>query len=420
MIMYREKNRKFLAVFLVCATAIAVVTWTLSEKFIGGGVLALAVNLAVALGIAFLFERYLESMLNRSIDFIMEKIARVAEGDLTQRFKEDPDDCLPYGLSFHLEEMMRSFRENVGGLWKSSVQLSRQLSQFIGDIQEALREFRAEVEYLTNIVRNFEAVRIETLEVAKQVAGLKVNVAHDSGVMGQSLQVTQNMQEEIDRNWERIRAISGNIEEIYKLSGHYTSMLHEFQAVFQGIKSVGKTLAEISTESSLIKLNASIDAANEQTSAENYTKITEELQTLLGRLNDLVQESNAVSAMAKYQLSVVSGRLEAGEKNLKIGLADNSRIDDLMRAISESCRTSAGNFSAVFDDIKRIDALIGSVDGKIGEFGRSIKLSTDNFDKLKSSAQMTLLKFNQIEEKAGSIGKGLDQLDSFSQRFKIG
>jgi YbbR domain-containing protein len=53
------------------------------------------------------------------------------------------------------------------------------------------------------------------------------------------------------------------------------------------------------------------------------------------------------------------------------------------------------------------------------EFSKTIKTSIDRFDKLKSDTQITLLKFNQLEEKIEGIKDNLKKLETFKDSFQI-
>src|SRR3989339_1670290 len=109
----RETNRKTLFLFILCAAAAEVLAWTLREKFIDNLWAALVAGLLAAAGVAWLVNRYLEFRLNASVDAVIAKVRRMAGGDLTQRFKEDPDDALPYGLSLELGRLAAFYRETV-------------------------------------------------------------------------------------------------------------------------------------------------------------------------------------------------------------------------------------------------------------------------------------------------------------------
>jgi len=53
------------------------------------------------------------------------------------------------------------------------------------------------------------------------------------------------------------------------------------------------------------------------------------------------------------------------------------------------------------------------------EFTGSIKGAAGRFDKLRADAQITLLRFRQLDERAHAIRESLKELDGFKNLFQI-
>ncbi len=415
----REINRKVLFVFILCAVSITSANWVIHEKFITDARMAYFVNCAIALCIAFLYNKYLESRLNSSIDMLMDKIRSISRGDLTQRFKEDPDDVLPYGLSFELGEMMKFFRESIGGLWKLSALLVKQLDQLVIATQEALDEFKSEVSYLASIGQNLESVRNETIELARKFSDLNVNANSDLIAMEQADKTNNDKTNKIKGYKSLISKIADDMDDFSFLTDNLDSVLGDFQELSQNISEIHESMASISTESGLVKLNASIDAAQKQTNERNYQTLILEVENVLEKISTIAHTSNGVSTFAENRISELSKNLKSTKKSLKIGSKDTEKVEKFFEIINEQSLKAATVNKAAFEKIRNLCVLMDTVNIKREIFSKTIKTSIDHFDKLKSDTQITLLKFSQLDNKIEVIKENLKNLDEFKNSFQI-
>ncbi len=415
----RELNNKILFVFLLCAVTIVTVTWVLGEKFIPDARLAYFINLAVAVGIAFLLARYLEKKINTSVDTLMMKIRKITQGDLTQRFKEDPEDPLPYGLSYELGEMMKFLRERVGGLWKVSALLIKQLDLFIASTMEALDEFRSEVEYFSQIGSNLEEVRSKTMEINKKFADLDVNTSSNLVAIEQVNRSNKNSRDALSKYKNLIHTVSNDLEDFNHMTHNLDQGLRDFFNLINQITHLDKTIKGLSTESELVKLNASIDAVQENANQINYQKLIKETELIIDKINAISADSSQSSTIVENKIGDLFTKVKSSKETVERSLDDTAKVELLLDSINEHTLEASTVYAALFDKVANLNTLMAEAHVRRKGFSDTVKVSIDQFDKLKSEAQITLLKFNQLEYKIEGIKNNLKILETFKNSFQI-
>ena len=415
----RETNRKILFVFMLCAATIVAVTWTVAEKFIPNARVAFFVNLLAALCIAWLFERYLEAKLNSAIDFIIGKIRRVSQGDLTQVFKEDPDDILPFGLAYELGEMMKSFRENIGKLWKTSSLLVKQLNMFISSAQKVLEEFRAEVEFLSKVRASIEDVRSDTAELIKRLSALKVNAGSDMTLMKHVKESSAAANEGFAKGKEVHKQLLENCTNLRDSLSHLQEALEGFVELSRQAGVIEKAMSDLTTQTGLIKLNAAIDATQQHPDTENYTKIVEETRKIVDGINKLSEQSATMAYLSDEKIKQFADEIEQRRVDMKKGLDDVNKSSQLLRILQEKGAAASSGFLQVREHISELYMLLKHVDTQVSKFNDVIKASEGNFDKIYSDTNITLLKFNELGSKIDQIRDNLRQLEEFNRLFQI-
>lgn len=416
---YREHNRVVLFSFLMCGAAIVALTWTISTKFIGNTLIALAVNIGVGLVVAYLFERYLESRMNRSVDALILKLGRVRQGDLTQRFKEEPDDTLPYGLSLELGRVMDFLRDKMGMLWKTSATLIRQLGQLIESSQEALSEFRSEVEYLSSIGQNLESVRNDISTISKTVSDLQVSSANDIAAIASANQATMSSVADVQMRQNVMTTMIGTVNDLEALSASFSGFIADVTAVSRKVEVVGKSIAELSNQSGLIKLNASIDASQEVVSRDNYVKLVAEIERMLEKISSITQESIDASSFADARIADLNDRLVKGSVRITKGRTATDQADRLLHTVAAHFVETASIFGNAVDGAQSLRDAITKTDQSATTITIAIRDSVTRFDRLRADTQITLLKFGALETKIESIRETLKKLEEFKNLFQI-
>jgi hypothetical protein len=417
---HRERNPRLTLLFALCGACIAAVTWTISEKFIAHAVLALAVNAVAGVVVALLFKRYLETKLAESVEFLAGKVGQVGRGDLTQRFKEDPEDILPSGLAYNLGEMMKFLRENVGGLWKVASALTRELGQFIASTEEALKEFRDEIESLGGVGHDLESVRREAMETVKNVSALKVNAGNDIGILEKVNTAFRSVPEEVERNRSALKRLSADIEYLQGTVANIRNFLANFSELSAKLGSVEKSLADLRTESNVVTLNAAIDSTRERGDDSTAATLVAEAGELAKRVAAITQESRSTLGQSGGTVKELVEKLNDGAESMRKNLDALRRSHAQLGVAGEKSVSVASNYSIVYDHVGNLAGLVGTMDKTALNFSRIVRQSTDSFDKLHSDAQITLVRFNELETKIGTIQEKLRHLEEFKKQFTIG
>lgn len=418
--MSREKNRTMVYVFVLCALSIVLVTWTLAEKFIPDARVALFVNLCVAALIGILFENYLESRTNNSVDFLIGKLQRVSKGDLTQVFKEDPDDVLPYGLSFQLNEMMKYFRENVGNLWKTSSLLVKQLNMFLDAAREVLDEFRGEVQQLGTVRESLTAVRADIAQMLKRLSAVRVNTGSGMIVMEQLGESSESTVAETTTGRELLDTILRDIRGIDDTLGHVGDVVQNFTQLSQKSAAIEKSMINLTNEANLVKLNVAIDSSQQQTNEQNYRKLAEEARTIAEQIAAISQESGSAFGAIESRVRELVAAMEQGRTGLKKGLDSVSKSAGLLESVKERCVGASTGYGTVLEHVRGLNGLLGQMDTTATNLAETARRAEGVFDKFHSDSRITLLKFDQLGGKIEAIEDNVRQLEEFNRLFEIG
>ena len=175
----RELNKPLFWIVLYSNLATALVVWVLCEKFFTASAWAFLAGLVAASCMALAFTLFLDFRLNRSADFVMQKLEKMKEGDFRVRFKEEPDEILPFGINLYLDRLAQNTRSEIGGIWKVSLGLTRQLSRLLVGLEAGEKQSRAVGERLQHFQNALQNTNDRLLPLVRNVEKFKVQVPRD-------------------------------------------------------------------------------------------------------------------------------------------------------------------------------------------------------------------------------------------------
>ncbi len=402
----------------MCAFSITGTAWIVSEKFIKNSSLALLVNIGIAAVIAFLFGKIIESKLNRSIDFLMQKLDRVSNGDLTQRFIEDSQDLLPYGLSFKLGTMMTFFRSKIGGLWRVAVDLIHQIEAFKKTATENCASYQNEVNTLNHSTEHLNQMRQHVTDLSKKIADGKVIMHQHLQFIHHAVQTSAESTTQIKENIKHPKNMRESISKATLLVKNTHTLLKDYQSIGRQISGIQAALAGLASESKLVRLNSDIDISQTE-SKINPEQVVIETQRILSKVSELAQESGNLTAVLEYATSQILSDLDKESEQLALASRQVTYMESLLNTLNGNQSALHVRFLTLQEDMEEMNDFIQFLDQQYTAFYSHVKALTDRFGKLKVNAQQNLLKFNRMECRLDDIQDALAKLDTFKNQFHI-
>ena len=319
------------------------------------GVLATSFNATLDNTRGLLQSRAERDSIQRSIMRLLEEVSTVAEGDLTREaaVTEDITGAIADSFNFMIVELRRI----IGQVKNVSLQVATAASttRNSSDTLVHKAELQSEQIHLTSQALQQMASSIQEVS---QGAMMSASVAQQSLVNAR--QGAKAVQDTI-KGMQRIR------EQVQETSGH----IRRLGESSQEIGEIVQLIDEIADQTSILALNASIQAATAGDAGRGFAVVAEEIEQLAERasqatakITNLVKSiqagtNEAIAAMEENNREVVDGSklaLQAGQSLTEIENV-SARLADLIQTISQASRRqtdSSETLSKAMTDISHI------------------------------------------------------------------
>jgi twitching motility protein PilJ len=321
--------------------------------------------------------------LEQSIRKLMIEVSEVANGDLTVQAEVSPE------MTGAIAESFNSMTRELRSLIKQVKDVTYQVSISANAINDTTGQLAAGSEaQASQIARTTSAITNMTFQIQEvsENASLSAQVAAES--LGNARYGTKAVQDNINA----MNSIRNQVQETAK-------RIKKLGERSQEISQTVSLIDDLSDRTSLLALNASLQAAAAGDAGIGFAIVAEEVERLAERSNRLTQQIGALAQTIQVETKDVVASMEETIHEVVVGstLADkagqtlveieqvSTRLAELLQSISESANRqakSSEDISNAMDNISKVTELVQKGAKRAAD---SVKLLVDLSDELRGS-----------------------------------
>ena len=388
---------------------------TSNAKSIGQATIILTL---IAAFVAILIGGFISGGIGRTIKKMLKTINQASEGDLTARFNTKRNDEFKT-LSIRLSQMLQNMQELIGevstvsaNVLDSATYLSKASDSMLNsskDISTAVNEMSMGaisqvtdadqcVNQMDHLSERINDVVIRTRDIDEIFEKTKSKV--DNGI-----EVVNDLNEKARATIQATSVITNGIERLEQKSA--------------SIEEIVQVITDISEQTDLLSLNASIEAARAGDAGKGFSVVAEEIRKLAAKSMEAVnqisevvisiqEETKETANSARTAEQIISSQEEALVNTVDSFASINKNVNTLvqhMSKIKEQVEAIEKEKTNVLDSIQDISAVSEESAASAEEINATTQLQTDEMEKLSNSAD--------------SMAKDASLLQKAIQKFSI-
>ncbi len=322
-------------------------------------------------------------LLERSIRKLLDEVSDVADGDLTVQAEVSTEMTGAIAQAFNL--MTKNLRSLIKQVKDVTFQISTSANAINDTTEQLARGSEAQASQISRTTSAISQMALRIQEVSEN-ATLSAQVAADS--LGNARYGTQAVQDNINAMNSIRKQVQETAKRIKKLGERS-----------QEISQIVALINDLSDRTSLLALNASLQAAAAGEAGQGFATVAEEVERLAERSNHLTHQISALTQTIQSETKDVVASMEETIHEVVIGstLADkagqtlteieqvSTRLAELINSISESAKRqaeSSDDISKAMTNISKVTELV-----QLGSLraADSVKLLVELSDELRVS-----------------------------------
>ncbi len=344
--------------------------------------------------------------LQNAIIKLLSEVSEVAEGDLTVQAEVSSEMTGEIAIAFnHMTKELRSLIKQVKDV---TFQVSSSANSINDTTEQLAKGSEAQASQISRTTSAISNMALQIQEVSNN-ASLSAQVAGDS--LNNARYGSKAMQDNINA----MNGIRNQVQETAK-------RIKKLGERSQEISQIVQLIDDLSDRTSLLALNASLQASAAGEAGIGFGFVAEEVERLAERSNRLTQQIANLTRTIQFETKEVVASMEETIHEVVVGstLADkagsalveieqvSTRLAELIQSISESAKrqaTSAEDISNAMTNISKVTELVNVGSKRAAD---SVKLLVELSDELRGSvAPFKLPEDNTPQRKSLNEPNGL-------------
>ncbi|HMQ02333.1 MAG TPA: methyl-accepting chemotaxis protein [Pyrinomonadaceae bacterium] len=317
--------------------------------------------------------------LHESVVKLLDEVSEVAAGDLTVRADVDTE------ITGAIANAFNSMTESLRRLIYQVKHITNQVGTSAGSIRDTVEQLaRGSFAQAGQITRTTAAMA----KMAAQIQEVSVNAERSSKVASESLNRARSGTKAATENIDAMRCVRKQVQETAK-------RVKRLGERSQEIGQIVELIDDLSDRTSLLALNASLQASAAGEAGAAFASVAEEVERLAERSNRLTRQVSDLTETINSETKDVVASMEDTIREVIVGstLADKAgqalfsiettsiRLAELLRSISDSAKfqaKSSEDISNAMASISEVTEIVESGSKRAAESVRSlVKLSEE-------------------------------------------
>lgn len=368
--------------------------------------------------VSFLIGTFITFGIQRNMNSISGKLDEVAKGDLTVSVKA------------HGRDEFQSLATTATNMIHNNKKLVQKLTGTVQQLEDSTREVNNASDDINSCSTDITRAISEISEGMSKQAEHAEECVVMTNTLSEKMKDISSMVEEVEalvdktekmilRGTEMVNVLGNRARETSDITARVGSSIEMLKTESEIINGFVQTISDISRQTNLLSLNASIEAARAGAAGRGFAVVAEEIRKLADDSNKAAEEiRNNVENISAQTLSSVNSAKEA-EAMVALQAEAVDEVVSVFKNMNEQMTDLFGNLKKIADSTASADKERNETLDAVENISAIIEETASGSELVHGMAMQLLSSVEKLNETAKSLDENMNGLKSEISVFKL-
>lgn len=304
--------------------------------------------------IAILISTAISVNISGSMNSIIKRLKKVSEGNLTVAMKTNGKSEFSL-LNRHIAEVIGNTRKLIQDVEKI-VTMVNDASVSVGEVSAKMESSSSGIICsLQEIDEGVSQQAVDSQQCLRRMDDLSHTIEHISTEIEKTAQNSENTKQIVSKSIGTMEMLSSQTNNTISITSQVREDIKILEKKSSEIRGFVDIISDIASQTNLLSLNASIEAARAGDAGKGFAVVAEEIRKLADGSNQAANEINKVVEMIEKQTSETVNNAKKAEEIVIEQAQTVNNTKDAFRAIYQSTESIIGDITEVATNVRNMD-----------------------------------------------------------------
>lgn len=350
----------------------------------------------IAAVIAIILAVLITGQMSGTIRYILRKLHKVAEGDLTTHLVPKGHDELAM-LCLGINETVENVKELIVGV----NEISNQVKDAANNMATASETFKATSGDIQNAVDRIEvgAGKLDTnsSDCLNQMDNLSTQIEQVGTNAEEIGRLTGQTSDTISAGFKSVNGLTSSAVATTKITEDVITAIKELETESKAIYEIVASINGIAKQTNLLSLNAGIEAARAGEAGRGFTVVASEIRELSAQC---MTSANQISAIVD----------EISDKTMEV-VKIAGQASDVVASQSEAVENTKASFAKINEQVSGLIEALGIISDNVNVMNASRVETLQSIESISMISNDTIACSGEVNSATGTQVAAIDNLD---------
>ena len=368
--------------------------------------------------VAILLGSILAKQYGGAIYYIIRKLKKVSEGDLTVEVKPKRKDefrLLAEGITdmlTHMKKLVSGLKDVNGEIADAATGMAAASEQFLRSSQD----IQAEISTMRQGMERMDEESADCLKQMDSLSGIIGEVADNSEQISQRAKSTETV---IEKGMDSVSQLKESTGSTIEITSNIIETIEKLSEKSKSIGEITSAINEIAEQTTLLSLNASIEAARAGEAGKGFAVVAQEIKKLadesIAASAEIVKIVDEIEANTKAAATVANQAEEIVEsQNQAVSLTTES-----FHQIGQQVNELLKSLNLINSNVENMEEERGSTLSSISEISSVSAEAAAGSVTVYTAAEQQLDSIKELDKAAETLKKRAQELSELLEGFSV-